>query len=144
MRQGKPEFVVLLLLAALGAVLLAGANDVLLLAAAYLLTSVPLYAFVGFAKEAPGTEASLKFYLLGALLGTTMLFGVQEVSPCRKHAPEGRHHKSGRRYPLYAPADVDSRSHRDPKRGPTVSSHRASSMTCSNVSARAALSANWS
>lgn len=72
----ETEFVVLLLLAALGTVLLAGANDILLLAAAYLLASVPLYALVGFAKDAPGTEASLKFYLLGALLGTTMLFGV--------------------------------------------------------------------
>lgn len=72
----ETEFVVLLLLGALGAVLLAGASDVLLLAAAYLLASVPLYALVGFAKDAPGTEAGLKFYLLGALLGTTMLFGV--------------------------------------------------------------------
>jgi NADH-quinone oxidoreductase subunit N len=72
----ETEFVVLLLLGALGAVLLAGANDILLLMAAYLLASVPLYALVGFAKDAPGTEASLKFYLLGALLGTTMLFGV--------------------------------------------------------------------
>jgi NADH-quinone oxidoreductase subunit N len=76
----ETEFVVLLLLTALGTVLLAGANDVLLLAAAYLLASVPLYALVGFAKDAPGTEASLKFYLLGALLGTTMLFGVMLVS----------------------------------------------------------------
>jgi NADH-quinone oxidoreductase subunit N len=76
----ETEFIVLLLLAALGAVLLAGANDVLLLAAAYLLASVPLYALVGFAKDAPGTEASLKFYLLGALLGTTMLFGVMLVT----------------------------------------------------------------
>ncbi|HEX6358196.1 NADH-quinone oxidoreductase subunit N [Actinophytocola sp.] len=76
----ETEFVVLLLLAALGAVLLAGTNDILLLAAAYLLASVPLYALVGFAKDAPGTEASLKFYLLGALLGTTMLFGVMLVS----------------------------------------------------------------
>jgi NADH-quinone oxidoreductase subunit N len=72
----ETEFVVLLLLAALGAVVLAGANDLLLLAAAYLLASVPLYALTGFAKDGPGTEASLKFYLLGALLGTTMLFGV--------------------------------------------------------------------
>lgn len=72
----ETEFVVLLLLAALGAVVLAGASDILMLAAAYLLASVPLYALVGFAKDAPGTEASLKFYLLGALLGTTMLFGV--------------------------------------------------------------------
>lgn len=72
----ESEFVVLLLLGALGAILLAGANDLLLLAAAYLLASVPLYALVGFWKDAPGTEASLKFYLLGALLGTTLLVGV--------------------------------------------------------------------
>jgi NADH-quinone oxidoreductase subunit N len=76
----ETEFVVLLLLGALGAIMLAGANDLLLLAAAYLLASVPLYALIGFAKDAPGTEASLKFYLLGALLGTTMLFGVMLLS----------------------------------------------------------------
>jgi NADH-quinone oxidoreductase subunit N len=72
----ETEFVVLLLLGALGAVLLAGASDLLLLAAAYLLASVPLYALTGFAKDGPGTEATLKFYLMGALLGVTMLFGV--------------------------------------------------------------------
>lgn len=75
----ETEFVVLLLLGALGAVLLAGANDVLLLAAAYLLASVPLYALTGFAKDSPGTEATLKFYLMGALLGVTMVFGVMIV-----------------------------------------------------------------
>lgn len=77
--RGHPresEFVVLLLLTGLGAVLLAGANDLLLLAAAYLLASVPLYSLTAFAKDAPGTEAGLKYYLLGALLGVTMLFGV--------------------------------------------------------------------
>jgi NADH-quinone oxidoreductase subunit N len=72
----ETEFVVLLLLGALGAVMLAGSNDLLLLAAAYLLASVPLYALTGFAKDAPGTEATLKYYLMGALLGVTMLFGV--------------------------------------------------------------------
>ncbi|MFI7679057.1 NADH-quinone oxidoreductase subunit N [Actinophytocola sp. NPDC049390] len=72
----ETEFVVLLLLGALGAVMLAGANDLLLLAAAYLLASVPLYALVAFAKDSLSTEASLKYYLLGALLGTVMLFGV--------------------------------------------------------------------
>lgn len=76
----ETEFVVLLLLAADGAVLMAGASDLLLLAAAYLLASVPLYALTAFAKDGPGTEASMKFYLLGALLGTTMLFGVMLLS----------------------------------------------------------------
>ncbi len=77
--DGSPretEFVVLLLLGALGAVLLAGAADLLLLAAAYLLASVPLYALTAFAKDAPGTEAAMKYYLMGALLGVTMLFGL--------------------------------------------------------------------
>ncbi|EID56507.1 NADH-quinone oxidoreductase subunit N [Saccharomonospora xinjiangensis] len=72
----ETEFVVLLSLGALGAVLLAGANDLLLLAAAYLLASVPLYALTAFAKDSPGTEAALKYYLMGALLGVLMLFGL--------------------------------------------------------------------
>lgn len=72
----ESEFYVLLLLAALGAIGLTGASDLLLLFAAYLLASVPLYALAGFAKDAAGTEASLKYYLLGAFLGVLMLSGV--------------------------------------------------------------------
>ena len=72
----ESEFVVLLLLAALGSVLLAGSNDLMLLASGYLLASIPLYALAGFAKDAPGTEAALKFYLMGALLGVIMLAGL--------------------------------------------------------------------
>lgn len=91
----ETEFVVLLLLAALGAVLLAGAADVLLLAAAYLLASVPLYALVGFAKDGPGTEASLKYYLLGALLGTVMLFGVMLLAGVGGGSDYGTLHDAG-------------------------------------------------
>jgi NADH-quinone oxidoreductase subunit N len=40
-----------------------------------LLASIPLYAIAGFAKDDLGTEGALKFYLLGALLGITMLAG---------------------------------------------------------------------
>ena len=72
----ETEFYVLLLLATLGAVALAGAGDLLVLVAAYLLASVPAYALVGFAKDPVGTEAALKYYLMGALLGTVMLVGV--------------------------------------------------------------------
>lgn len=72
----ETEHYVLVLLASLGAVALAGADDLLLLVAAYLLASVPLYALVGSAKDAEGTEAALKYYLMGALLGIVMLFGV--------------------------------------------------------------------
>jgi NADH-quinone oxidoreductase subunit N len=72
----ETELYVLLLLGALGSVALAGASDLMLLAAAYLLASVPLYALAGFFKDPLGTEAALKYYLMGALLGVVMLVGV--------------------------------------------------------------------
>lgn len=72
----ETELYVLLLLGALGTVTLAGASDLMLLVAAYLLASVPLYALAGFFKDASGTEAALKYYLMGALLGVVMLVGV--------------------------------------------------------------------
>jgi NADH-quinone oxidoreductase subunit N len=71
----ETEFYVLILLAALGTVLLAGANDLMLLIAGYLLASIPLYALAGFGKDDPGTEAALKYYLMGALFGVIMLAG---------------------------------------------------------------------
>ena len=71
----ESESYVLLLLGALGTVALAGADDLLVLAAAYLLASIPLYALTGFAKDAGGTEGALKFYLLGAMLGILLLTG---------------------------------------------------------------------
>lgn len=72
----ESEFYVLLQLAALGALMLAGAQDLLLLAAGYLLASVPAYALAGFRKDGPGTEAALKYYVVGALLGVVMLGGI--------------------------------------------------------------------
>ena len=49
----ETEFYVLLQLAALGTIVLAGANDLLLLFAGYLLASVPGYALAGFARTPP-------------------------------------------------------------------------------------------
>jgi NADH-quinone oxidoreductase subunit N len=72
----ETEFFVLLLLGALGAIMLVGASDLLLLVAGYLLASIPLYALTGFAKDAPGTEAAMKYYLMGALFGVVMITGV--------------------------------------------------------------------
>ena len=72
----ETEFYVLLQLAALGTIVLAGANDLLLLFAGYLLASIPGYALAGFRKDPPGTEAALKYYLIGALLGVFMLAGI--------------------------------------------------------------------
>jgi NADH-quinone oxidoreductase subunit N len=72
----ESEFYVLLQLASAGALVLAGAQDLLLLAAGYLLASVPAYTLAGFRKDGPGTEAALKFYVVGAFLGVLMLTGI--------------------------------------------------------------------
>ncbi|OZM80058.1 NADH-quinone oxidoreductase subunit N [Pseudonocardia sp. MH-G8] len=71
----ETEFVVLLQLGALGTILLAGANDLLLLFAAFLLASIPFYALAAWDKRASSTEAAMKYYLSGAFLGVTMLTG---------------------------------------------------------------------
>jgi NADH-quinone oxidoreductase subunit N len=81
-RRRETEFVVLLQLGALGTIVLGGANDLLLLAAAFVLASIPFYALAGWDKSALGTEAAMKYYLTGAFLGvalltgTTVLYGV--------------------------------------------------------------------
>ncbi|MBN9619615.1 MAG: NADH-quinone oxidoreductase subunit N, partial [Actinobacteria bacterium] len=72
----ETEFYVLILLASAGTVVLAGASDLLLLAVGYLLASIPLYALAGWARDAGGAEATLKTYLLGALMSITMLAGI--------------------------------------------------------------------
>jgi NADH-quinone oxidoreductase subunit N len=71
----ETEFVVLLQLGALGTILLGGANDLLLLFAAFLLAGVPFYALAGWDEQALGVEAAMKYYLSGAFLGVAMLAG---------------------------------------------------------------------
>ncbi|MFI9201583.1 NADH-quinone oxidoreductase subunit N [Streptomyces sp. NPDC053048] len=72
----ESEWYVLVQLSALGTLMLAAAQDLLLFAAGYLLASVPAYALAGFRKDGPGTEAALKYYVVGALLGVVMLGGI--------------------------------------------------------------------
>ena len=72
----ESEQYVLVLLAVLGTQVLAASHDLIVLAVAYLLASVPLYALAGAARDRRGTEAALKTYLLGAFLGIAMLLGV--------------------------------------------------------------------
>lgn len=72
----ETEAYVLMLLGGIGTVALGASGDLLLLVAAYLLASVPLYALAGFAKDSRGTEATLKYYLMGALTAALMMIGV--------------------------------------------------------------------
>ncbi|MCO4747550.1 MAG: NADH-quinone oxidoreductase subunit N [Proteobacteria bacterium] len=79
-RQG--EYFQLLLYSVLGMSLLAGVRDLLLLAVAFELMGVPLYAMAAFSrKDKLAVEGGLKLYLTGAvssavtLYGMSMLFG---------------------------------------------------------------------
>ena len=72
----ESETYTLLLLGGLGADVVAGATDLLVLAAGFLLASIPLYALIGMTRTRAAAEATLKTYLLGALLGIVMLAGV--------------------------------------------------------------------
>ncbi len=74
--QRESEAYVLLLLAGLGTLLLAGAADLLVLVIGFLLASIPLYALIGLTRTPAAAEATLKTYLLGALFGLGLLLGV--------------------------------------------------------------------
>ncbi|GAB3217946.1 F(420)H(2) dehydrogenase subunit N [Mycolicibacterium hippocampi] len=72
----ESETYALLLFATSGVLVLAGAADLMVLAAGYLLASIPLYALIGMARSPQAAEAAMKTYLLGALFGILLLLGV--------------------------------------------------------------------
>ncbi|EWT04254.1 NADH-quinone oxidoreductase subunit N, partial [Intrasporangium chromatireducens Q5-1] len=72
----ESEAYTLLLFAAAGALVLAGAHDLLVLAVGFLLASIPLYGIIGLARTPRSAEAALKTYLVGALFGILLLLGV--------------------------------------------------------------------
>ncbi len=72
----ESETYTLLLLGALGTVVLAGADDLLLVITGYLLASIPLYGLIGLGRSGPSAEAAMKTYLMGALLGIGLMLGV--------------------------------------------------------------------
>ena len=77
--DGSPresETYALLLLSTTGTLVLAGADDLLVVAVGFLLTSVPLYGLIGISGTAVAAEAAMKTYLLGALFGILLLAGV--------------------------------------------------------------------
>jgi NADH-quinone oxidoreductase subunit N len=72
----ESEIYALLLFATTGTVIMAGANDLLVLVGGFLLASIPLYALVGVVGTRDGAEAAMKTYLIGALFGVVLLTGV--------------------------------------------------------------------
>lgn len=70
------EYFPLLLFSALGAILLAGAADLMELLLGVLLSSAPAYALAAYHRRSKASgEAGIKYYLLGALTNGLMLYG---------------------------------------------------------------------
>jgi NADH-quinone oxidoreductase subunit N len=72
----ESETYALLLFSTTGTLVLAGADDLLVVAVGFLLASIPLYGLIGIARTPRGAEAAMKTYLLGALFGILLLVGV--------------------------------------------------------------------
>ena len=73
------EFYALILLSTLGMMLMAATADLISIYISLELTSISLYALVGFLKDKKSTEASLKYLLLGALASAVLLYGMALV-----------------------------------------------------------------
>lgn len=71
------EYYALLLVAALGAMLLAASGDLLMIFLGLETLSIPLYVLAAFAREQPRSqEAGMKYFLLGAFATAFFLFGL--------------------------------------------------------------------
>lgn len=75
-RASLGEYLGLLLLVAVGLMVMAQANHLLMAYVAMELVSLGSYALVGFLHDRRGAEASLKYLLFGALASGVMLFGM--------------------------------------------------------------------
>jgi len=72
----RGEYYALVLLSTLGMMLMAATTDLISIYIALELTSLSLYALVGFLKDTKSTEASLKYLLLGAIASAVLLYGM--------------------------------------------------------------------
>jgi NADH-quinone oxidoreductase subunit N len=75
----RGEYYALVLLSALGMMLMAATTELISIYIALELTSISLYALVGFLKDPKSTEAALKYLLLGAVASAVLLFGMALV-----------------------------------------------------------------
>ena len=73
------EYYALILLSTLGMMLMAATAELISIYVALELTSISLYALVGFLKDPKSTEASLKYLLLGAVASAVLLYGMALV-----------------------------------------------------------------
>ena len=79
-KDHKKEFYLLVLIAALGGILLAGANHLASLFLGIELISLPLFGLVGYAfRQKRSLEASIKYTILSAAASSFLLFGMALV-----------------------------------------------------------------
>lgn len=76
----RGEYYVLLLFSISGMMLMAVANDLIVVFLALELLSIPLYVLAGFARpRVKSEEASIKYFLMGAFSGSFVVFGIALV-----------------------------------------------------------------
>lgn len=73
------EYYALVLLSAIGMMLMAATRELISIYISLELTSLSLYALVGFLKDPKSSEASLKYLLLGAVASAVLLYGMALV-----------------------------------------------------------------
>jgi NADH-quinone oxidoreductase subunit N len=79
-RMQGPEFQVLLLLSASGAMLMAASNDLIVLFLGLEILSIPLYVLAGYYRTREvSREAAMKYFLLGAFSSALFLYGIALV-----------------------------------------------------------------
>lgn len=79
--EDGPDFYTLLLGSAIGMMIMAGANHLLMLFVGIEMTSVPSYAMVGFLKgRRQSSEAALKYVVYGAGAAGVMLYGISLIA----------------------------------------------------------------
>ncbi|MCH8949825.1 MAG: NADH-quinone oxidoreductase subunit N [Chloroflexi bacterium] len=74
--RNQGEFWALLMLATGGMMLMAGARDLILIFVALELTSISQYVLAAFLKDDKGSEAGLKYILMGAIASAVILYGM--------------------------------------------------------------------
>ncbi|MCH8065055.1 MAG: NADH-quinone oxidoreductase subunit N [Chloroflexi bacterium] len=74
--RNQGEFWALLMLATGGMMLLAGARDLILIFVALELTSISQYVLAAFLRDDKGSEAGLKYILMGAIASAVILYGM--------------------------------------------------------------------
>jgi proton-translocating NADH-quinone oxidoreductase chain N len=78
--RNQDEYYALLLLATVGMMVVASANDLLSLFVGFELASMSTYVLAGFEKKNPSSlEAALKYFIIGSLSSAIMLFGMSLV-----------------------------------------------------------------